>query len=344
MRAGYDPVVVAPIDSAAEHRMSSLSVDHIPVRIDRSGLTPLRDLQLFLSYRSIFRCISPRAFLGFTIKPNIYGCIAARLRGVPAIANISGLGTVFVRRGPLMWLVNCMYRVALRRAKVVFFQNPDDLDLFIGKRIVRSDQAQLLPGSGIDLIRYTPSPIPPGPLTFLLIARLLRDKGIREYVEAAVHLRADYPEVKFQLLGPLDTDNRTSIQQPELDRWVTKGAIEYLGATDDVRPFISAATVIVLPSNYREGVPRSLLEGAAMGRPLISTDMPGCREIVEHTKNGLLCEPRNVQSMANSMRNFIGMAPEQRQVMGTAARVTVEQRFSEELVIRAYLDALKAVV
>ena len=337
--AGYDPVVIAATDAAAEARMQALGVERIQVDLDRSGLNPIADLALLLEYRRILKRVSPAAVLGFTIKPNIYGCIAARSLGIPAMPNISGLGTAFLMGGPLKVLVTSMYRFAFRRCPVVFFQNPDDLELFVGDRIVRRSQARLVPGSGIDLERFAPAPLPPGTPRFLLIARLLRDKGICEYVEAARVLRAEQAEARFQLLGPIDTGNRSAIRQGELDRWIAEGTIEYLGSAEDVRPHIAAASAIVLPS-YREGLPRSLLEGAAMARPLIATDVPGCRELVEPGVNGLLCDVRSANSLVAAMRALIMSPFEERTKMGLASRKLVEERFSEQRVVQAYLDAL----
>jgi glycosyltransferase involved in cell wall biosynthesis len=337
--AGYDPVVVAPADDSLADRMAELGGRHVAVAVDRSGLNPVADLRLIAEYRRVLAEIRPAALLGFTIKPNIYGCLAARSLRIPAIANISGLGTVFIRRGPLLALVTVLYRFALARAAVVFFQNVDDRALFLERRIVRGDQARLLPGSGIDLERYAREPLPPGPVTFLLIARLLGDKGVREYVAAAEMLHGELPDARFQLLGPIDADNRTAISRSELDRWVESGTIDYLGETDDVRPFIARAGVVVLPS-YREGMPRSLLEAAAMGRPLIAADVPGCRGIVEDGANGFLCAAKDPESLADAMRRMARLTGEQRQAMGNAARKRVESEFSEAVVIRAYLDAL----
>ena len=337
--AGYDPVVVAPADDSLADRMAELGARHVAVAVDRSGLNPVADLRLIAEYRRVLAEIRPAALLGFTIKPNIYGCLAARSLRIPAIANISGLGTVFIRRGPLLALVTVLYRFALARAAVVFFQNVDDRALFLERRIVRGDQARLLPGSGIDLERYAREPLPPGPVTFLLIARLLGDKGVREYVAAAEMLHGELPDARFQLLGPIDADNRTAISRSELDRWVESGTIDYLGETDDVRPFIARAGVVVLPS-YREGMPRSLLEAAAMGRPLIAADVPGCRGIVEDGANGFLCAAKDPESLADAMRRMARLTGEQRQAMGNAARKRVESEFSEAVVIRAYLDAL----
>jgi len=336
---GYDALVVAPHDPHAEERLKQLDVERIVVRIDRAGLNPFADLRLFLRYRRILQDQRPAAFLGFTIKPNIYGCIAARTLGIPAIANISGLGTVFIKRGPLLALVAALYRLALSRAAVVFFQNPDDLGLFVERRMVRVDQARLLPGSGIDLERFAPSPLPEGPPTFLLIARLLGDKGVREFVAAARQLRPEVPGARFQLLGPLDEGNRTAIRRHERDGWIAEGVVDYLGETDDVRPFVEQATAVVLPS-YREGLPRSLLEAAAMARPLIATDVPGCREVVGDGETGFLCRARDSSSLAAAMKRLAGLPAEARKAMGAAARQHVEAKFSETVVIAAYLAEL----
>jgi len=336
---GYEPFVLAPSDSATEARKHDLGVEWIAVDFERSGLNPFSDFALLLKYRKILKCLRPVAYLGFTIKPNIYGSIAAHARGIPVIANISGLGTVFIRRGLLMALVSSLYRFALRRAAVVFFQNPDDRALFIERRLVQPDNARLLPGSGVDLQHFSPIPLPEGPVTFLFIGRLLGDKGVRELAEAARALSRQQLQVRVQLLGPIDEGNRTSITRAEVERWVGDGVIEYLGDADDVRPFIAKATAVVLPS-YREGLPRSLLEAGAMGRPLIATDVPGCREVVEDGVTGMLCAVRDPASLAQSMTRFAGLPKEERSAMGSASRRKIETKFSEDVVIGAYLDAL----
>ena len=338
--AGYEVVVVTPADPASSERMDALGVDWRPVAIDRSGLNPFADLRLLNEYRRIFREVQPIAVLGFTIKPNIYGAIAARRLRIPMIANVSGLGTVFIKRGLLLSLVTILYRAALRSAAIIFFQNPDDRQMFIDRRIVRPEQARLLPGSGVDLDRFRPQPLPDWPLTFLFVGRLLADKGVREFVNAARALRDELPGAKFQILGPLDSQNRTAIPEEEVQRWVAEGCVEYLGATEDVRPAIAAATAIVLPS-YREGLPRSLLEAGAMGRPLIATDVPGCREVVIEGETGFRCEARTSASLANTMKKLAILPDQDRKLMGQSARARVEQSFSEKVVIDAYLDALE---
>jgi glycosyltransferase involved in cell wall biosynthesis len=338
--AGYEPVVIAPPDAAAEDRMRDLGVDRIRVRVDRAGLNPWADLQLLARYHRVLNRLRPAAYLGYTIKPNIYGCYAAARLGIPAIPNVSGLGTAFMRDGPLQRIVTRLYRLGFRRAPQVFFQNGEDRDLFVERGMVRSDQARVLPGSGIDLDGFAPAPPAAGPAVFLFIGRLLRDKGIAEFVEAARLVRSAMPAARFQLLGPIDEGNRTAVGRTQLDSWVEEGVIEYLGTTDDVRPFVAASTAVVLPS-YREGLPRSLLEAAAMARPLIATDVPGCRQVVEHEVNGYLCGVRDAGSLAAAMRRLAELPAAARLAMGAAARGKVQDEFSETLVVAAYLDAIE---
>lgn len=340
--AGYKPVVVAPQDPAADSRMRAMGIDRIAIPIDRSGMNPLADFRLLLRYRQLLKRLRPAAYLGYTIKPNVYGCLAAAKLGIPAIANVSGLGTAFIRDGFLQKIVVWLYRVGFRRAPVVFFQNEEDRQLFIDRRIVRSEQARVLPGSGVDLTRFSPVPPPEGPPTFLLIGRLLRDKGVVEFVEAARELRSVLPAARFQLLGPIDEGNRTAIGAAELQSFVEDGVVEHLGTAEDVRPFIAAATAVVLPS-YREGLPRSLLEAGAMARPLIAADVPGCREVVEDGVNGYLCAARDARSLAEAMRRLGELPASERRSMGEAARRKVQAGFSEELVVRAYLEVLAGV-
>lgn len=337
--AGYEPIVIAPPDPAADKRMRELAVARIPIRIDRSGINPLADLKLLRRYRRLLKDLQPAAYLGYTIKPNIYGSLAAASLGIPALPNVSGLGTAFIRGGPLQRIVTRLYRIGFSGAPIVFFQNDEDRRLFVERRIVRDAQARVLPGSGVDLKRFVPAPPSVGPLIFLLVGRLLRDKGVLEFVEAARMLRRGLPQARFQLLGPIDEGNRSAVNRSELDSFVAGGVVEYLGTTDDVRPYIAGATCVVLPS-YREGLPRSLLEAAAMARPLIAADVPGCRDVVEDGVNGYLCTVRDPVSLAAAMRRVAELHPDERLAIGEAARRKVEERFSEEFVVRAYLDVL----
>lgn len=336
---GWSLVALAPTPYEVSSNQS-LPAQIVAVPLDRSGLNPLRDLGLLLSYRRLLRSLRPAVYLGWTIKPNIYGALAARMAGVPAILNVSGLGTAFLGGGLFARFVGLLYRIAFARAHVVFFQNADDRALFVERRLVRAEQARLLPGSGIDLGHYRPTPLPEGPPVFLLIARLLGDKGVREYVEAARMLRGNSSGARFQLLGPIDPDNRSAVTRGEVDGWVADGVVEYLGSADDVRPAIAASSIVVLPS-YREGLPRTLLEGAAMGRPLVATDVPGCRDLVDDGVNGMRCAVRDAGSLADAMLRMAALGPEALAAMGRASREKAERGFDERLVADAYVGALR---
>ncbi len=337
---GYRIIVVAPEDGHCS-KLGDLGIAFVPIPMNSSGVSVLEDLRLFARYLKEFRALRPFAYLGFTAKPNIYGSLAARMVGAKVINNVSGLGTLFIKRGPLTALLGQLYRFSFRTSSRVFFQNRDDLELFVGKGFVRRAQTGLLPGSGIDLARFKPGKRrrTPGSFRFLLVGRLLWDKGVAEYVEAARIVRATHPGVRFQILGPVGVNNRTAVPSASLERWRAENLIEYLGESDDVRIAVNQADCIVLPS-YREGLPRSLLEGAAMGKPLIATDVPGCRDAVADGETGYLCEVRSADSLAAAMRKMLEMPAEARRKMGERGRRKVEEEFCESRVIAKYLDAL----
>ena len=337
--AGYRMGVAAPPMDASS-QLEAAGIAFYPMRMLPTGMRPTADAALFRQYVRLLRSERPAAILGFTVKPNVYGSLAARLCGIPALNNITGLGTAFISKGPLESLVTALYRPALRKAEAVFFHNEDDRDLFVGRKIVRSEQAIVIPGSGIDLSRFKPEPLPgkaDAPV-FLLIGRLISEKGVREFVDAAARLKSDWPNARFQLLGDFATGPR-AVSRDELEGWVAAGTVEYLGSSPDVRPFIAAADCLVLPS-YREGLPRSLLEGAAMGRPLIATDAPGCRNLVEPGVTGFMCDVQSAASLAGAMESFLHLTPDERVEMGRRARQMVEERFSDERINEAYLVIL----
>ena len=338
--AGYRVGVAAP-PMEASSQLEAAGIAFYPVRMLPTGMRPSADAALFWQYLRLLRSERPAAILGFTVKPNVYRSRAARLCGIPAINNITGLGTAFISKGVLESLVSALYRPALRKAEAVFFHNDDDRELFVGRKIVRNEQAIVIPGSGIDLSRFKAEPLPgkaDAPV-FLLIGRLINEKGVREFVEAAVRLKSDWPNARFQLLGDFATGPR-AVSREELESWVAAGAVEILGSSPDVRPFIAAADCLVLPS-YREGLPRSLLEGAAMGRPLIATDAPGCRNLIEPGVTGFRCAVRSAPSLASAMEDFLRLTPDERAEMGGRARQMVEERFSDDRVNEAYLQVLQ---
>jgi glycosyltransferase involved in cell wall biosynthesis len=338
--AGYRVTALAPPD-AYSARLEAISVRFVPLPMDRQGVSPARDLLLLWRYYRALRGLRPDIFLGFTAKPNIYGSIAAHALGIKVINNVSGLGTAFIKTGLLTRIVTRLYAFAFRRSATVFFQNHEDRALFVAGGVVRPGQARLLPGSGVDLEKFSPVPATSArsEFTFLLIARLLWDKGVLEFVEAARLVQAEAPHARFRLLGFLDVPNRTAVARSDVEAWVAEGLIDYAGQTDDVRPFIATADCVVLPS-YREGLPRSLLEAAAMARPLIATDVPGCRQVVEHGVNGFLCAARDASSLAAAMLNMVRLTAAERSRLGAAGREKVETEFDARIMIRRYLDAI----
>jgi glycosyltransferase involved in cell wall biosynthesis len=285
----------------------------------------------------------PDVVLAYTVKPVIYGSICARIAKVPVMASmITGLGYAFsgdtLKRQLINILVRFLYLFGIRDNKVVFFQNPDDLKLFQSLGLIKDRNCPILiNGSGIDLSRFTPKPFP-SEISFLLIARLIKEKGIREYIEAARIIKRKHPKVRFRLVGMLDK-NPTSITTEELDNWVKEGIIEFLGLLNDVRPAITDSSVYVLPSFYREGTPRTVLEAMAMGRAVITTDAPGCRETVTEGINGFLVPVKNIPALVEAMEKFIvkpSLIPE----MGSASRQKAVDKYDVKKVNHVILKNL----
>lgn len=327
--------VLAPEDEYSE-RLKSVGVGFSPIAIDSKRVNPLSEVFTLRDFLSAYRRDRPSIILHFTPKPNIYGSLAATMLGIPFINNIAGLGTAFIRGGLLGFVVSVLYRVSQRSAKVVFFQNRDDLRLFTESKLVLASQARLLPGSGVDLETFSAMPKVAGPSTrFLMMARAIADKGVVEFVEAAKRVRLDYPETQFCLLGDSDPGNPSAVSNEQLFEWQQEGVLEWHRKVDDVRPHIKMADCVVLPS-YREGTPRSLLEGASMSRPLIAADTVGCREPVDDGVNGYLCKPRNVADLAEKMKQVVRQSGDERLAMALSGREKMENEYDEKLVIDQY--------
>ncbi len=336
---GHEVIAALPENDA---RVTALGVRTIVVPMARGGVSVLADMMLAIRFVVLMRRERPDVFLGWTIKPNVYGAFAAGALRIPAIVNISGLGTAFIRSSWLTAIAKWLYRAGLRRTATVFFQNADDRAVFVDAKLVPTDRTALLPGSGIDVVAYDPEsyPTPKANLfRFLLVARLIRDKGVYEYVAAARIVAARHPNVRFDILGPLDADNHTAIAACTLHGWCEDGSITYLGATEDVRPAIAYADCVVLPS-YREGTSRVLLEAGAMARPTIATDVPGCRDVVVDGQTGLLCRVRDAHDLAAKMETMLALPTAIRVAMGKAARANVARRFGEAVVIDRYRRAI----
>jgi glycosyltransferase involved in cell wall biosynthesis len=341
--AGYEVLAVAPSDEYAE-RLESLGCRFIHLSMDNKGTHPIRDATLFLRYCQIMYSQRPDVYLGFTVKPNVYGSLAAHLLGVQVINNIAGLGVAFNHGGWLNRLVRWLYKVALWRSRRVFFQNAEDLDIFVSDGLVAKSVCDRLPGSGVDLSRFAVSPLPSGPkVRFLLVARMLWEKGVGEFVEAARRLKSKGVHAEFCLLGFVDVQNPAAISRSQMDAWVAEGVIRYLGVSDDVPQIIRDADCVVLPSYYREGTPRSLLEAAAMGRPIITSDSVGCRDVVDHGVNGYLCRPRDAEDLADKLTRIVNMTAMERTAMGLRGREKMAGQFDERLVLAKYLSELRSI-
>lgn len=328
--SGAEVVVIAPFDDSVD-QIKAMGVRCIDVAMSRQGLNPVTEM---ITLIQIFRLISkekPQVVFNYSIKPVIYGSIAARWSGVSNIFSmVTGLGHLFMDQTLKYKIIRSvilpLYRSAIHGNSAVFFQNPDDKNLFIDNHLVDEDKGFVINGTGIDLERFTPSENQSVVTRFILVSRLLWSKGIKEYVEAARSLKRQYPEVEFQILGMYD-DNPTSIQETDMQAWQEEGVINYLGATDDVRPYLRDSSVFVLPTIYREGRPRAVVEAMATGRPVITTNTPGCRQTVIHDQNGFLVPIKNVPALAEAMERFI-VNPELIRKMGRRSRELAEEQYN----------------
>lgn len=336
---GHDVTVLAPLDDSVAE-LEALGCRTLPLAMNAKGLNPLEGLRLVSAFKRTFKTEKPDIVLSYTIKNNLFGAMAAKPLGIPFVPNVTGLGTAFLSGGALEKIAEILYRRAFAKLPIIFFQNEDDEALFVSRALVTSKQAHRLPGSGIDLQHYEAKAIPRKKTpAFLLIARLLRDKGVNEFVEAARQIKSERPDVKFQLLGAIGSENRSAIPASTVDAWVAEGVVDYLGTAKDVRPVIEAANCVVLPS-YREGAPRTLIEAAAMARPLITTDVPGCRSVVDDGENGFLCHVRDSRNLADAIAKFLALSTEQQKEMGKAGRAKMAREFDEQIVVDAYMSAI----
>ena len=323
-------------------KIRAMGVPFKDLPLDMKGLNPISDIRYFLALFFWYRREKPDIAHHFTIKPVIYGSIAARLAGTPkVISTITGLGYVFTGSGGsrLQTLVEFMYRVAFLFCDYVFFLNANDLDFFLSKGIVRPEKAGLLPGEGVDCSYFDAGLFPESnskdrPVV-LMVARLLKDKGVYEFVEAARIARKKGSKADFRLLGGRDENNPTVVSAQDLEEWAETGAVQWLGETGDVRPFIASASIVVLPS-YREGAPRSLMEASAMSRPVVATDVAGCRDVVRDGETGLLTPVKDSQALAEAILDLLS-DPAKAGEMGRQGRTFILNKYSEQIVIDSIL-------
>ena len=304
--------------------------------LDRRGINPVTDLKLFFRYIGLLRKEKPDLVIGYTIKPNIYGGLACRLLGIPYAGNITGLGTAFQKEGLLRALVTFLYKIALKKAKVLFFENSGNLDLFVRERIVDGEKCCLLSGAGVNLEHYAYTPYPPEePVRFLFVGRVMKEKGIEELFCAMERLHSEGANCTLDVLGGFEEDYKEIIAQHEASGW-----LRYHGYVTDVRPYIADCHCFVLPS-YHEGMANTNLECAAMGRPLITSDIPGCREAVIPLESGLLCQAQDADSLYDAMKQFLNLPHAAREQMGTAGRGHMEAVFDKNRVVKETMRGLR---
>jgi len=345
---GLSVFALAPdFDEAKRFEARVLGAEPIEFSLSRTGMNPMRDAADMLRLALLLHRLKPNIILVYAAKPVIYGTLAAWIAQIPSkYAMIEGLGYVFttseckepLKRRALRGMVLMLYAAALRHANLVFFLNRDDIDEFSKNRIIAPEKAFLLGGIGVNLVEWRPKPPTLKPVTFLLVARLLREKGIVEYYKAARIVKQKHTQTRFILIGGLDS-NPGALSHAEIEAWIAEGIIEWPGRVSDVRQWMEKSSVFVLPSYYREGVPRSIQEAMAMARPVITTDAPGCRDTVIDGENGFLVPVRDFEALASAMEKFI-QQPELIIKMGQASRQMAEEHFDINKINKTILQAM----
>ena len=343
MDEGHCVTVLSTGTEADKSFAASLGFEVIDV--GTSNTNPAEVLAYIKNLRAALKQVNAQLCLTFTMRPAIWGNIVSRSLRIPVITNITGIGPLAHSNSMAYRVARKLYRTALNKTKVVFFQNKDDLKIFEERKFIRKSQAEIIPGSGVDIDHFLPQPNENnnGDFVFLFISRLIKDKGILEYVSAAMELKKQYPHVKCQVIGPYYNQNLKDniISETQIQTWHNEGSLEYLGAANDVRPFIAASHCIVLPS-YREGMSNVLLEAASMQRPAIAADVTGCKEIIDAGKTGFLCRVKDAVDLRHCMEKMLHLSPEERAHMGVAARERVKTYFDKRIVIAAYLQHINA--
>lgn len=333
---GHEVIALTPIKERAD-QLEALGVRLINTVIDRRGLNPLHDLSLFRQYRRILKKVKPDIAVTYTIKPNVYGGVACRITGITYAGNITGLGTAFESTGMLRKVATLMNKVALKKAKCVFFENSENRDLFVNEGIIRKSQAVLLNGAGVNLEQFSYKPYPDdmNGVRFLFMGRVMKEKGIDELFAAMQRLIEEGQKCFLDVVGPFEEDYKDKLEQYEKAGW-----LKYHGYQKDVRPFIAACDCFVLPS-YHEGMANTNLECAAMGRPIITSNIPGCKEAVIDGESGYLCEPKDTESLYEAMKRMLHTSREERAQMGRVGRKHMEDVFDKKKVVEETIIQLK---
>jgi len=343
---GHDVSIIAPQDNFSAKLVSEGFTFH-HIYTNNYSTNPFHDLKTLLQLRKIYKKNNFDFIFHYTIKPNIYGTLAARWCNIPSVAITTGLGRLFTYNNIIVKKFSkILYQIAARYSKQVWFLNERDLNIFITKGITSKEKTFLLPSEGIDLQKFQPDTnrsIEQKQLTFLFAGRIIWDKGVKEYITAAKIIKEKYPNINFQMLGFVDPSNPNSVPYKYIQEWQRKNVITYLGETEDVRPFLNETSCLIFPSFYNEGISRILLEAAAMAKPIITTDNVGCRDVVKDNYNGFICQPKDIDDLVNKIERFIKLPSEEKIQMGKNGRKVVLKNFDESIIIQKYIDYLNGV-
>lgn len=341
VKEGHQVYVLAPKDDHSDN-IVKLGCHYIEVIIDNKGSNIFKDLFLLHRLYKQYKKIKPDLIFHYTIKPNIYGTLAAYFTGFKSIAVITGLGYTFINYNSTAKIAKLLYKISLKKSQKVWFINYEDRKKFIKDRLLSRDLMEILPSEGVDMVKYAPREkrVNDNVFRFVLIARLLWDKGVGELIIATEEIKKKYKNVEVQFVGFVDVDNPQAISKKQVDEWMSKGLINYLGSTDDVRNFIGDADCVVLPS-YREGISKILLEAASMAKPIIASNVPGCRDIVEQASSGYLCRVKDPKDLELKMQKMLTLSNAELRQMGKRGREHIKREFNEEIVIKKYLKTIK---
>ncbi len=341
----YEIVCVANNDDLSNTSiqiLKDLKIRFIKVNISRKGMNPIEDLKYLIKLVKIYKDEKPNLVMHFTIKPNIYGTIASKIAGVVSLNTINGLGSAIIKENFFSKILKYLYKFSLLFSKKVFFQNNDDLDFFVENKLVNKNKTAIVPGSGVDTKSFSDCTSTNNELTFLLVSRLLKDKGIYEYIAAIKELNKSNLNCKFLLAGQFDFGNPSAITKEEVKEWEDASIIKFLGKTDNIKEFFKIADIIVLPS-YREGLSRVLIEAASASKPIITTNMAGCKDVVDNGINGYLCEVKSIQSLQNCIKKMIQLSNSERVNMGENSKQMAAKRFDKDRVNEIYFKEIEKI-
>jgi len=341
----YEIVCVANNDELSNTSMQilkDLKIRFIKVNISRKGMNPIEDIKYLMKLVKIYKNEKPNLIMHFTIKPNIYGTIASKIAGVPSINTINGLGSAIIKENFLSKILKYLYKFSLIFSKKVFFQNNDDLDFFVDNKLVNKNKTGIVPGSGVDTKTFSDCTSVNNELTFLLVSRLLKDKGIYEYIGAIKNLKQQGIQCKFLLAGQFDFGNPSAITKEEVKEWEDASITKFLGKTDKIKEFLKMADIIVLPS-YREGLSRVLIEAASASKPIITSNVAGCKDVVDDGVNGYLCEVKSTQSLQNCIQKMFQLSNRERVIMGVNSKQIAVKRFDKDRVNEIYFKEIEKI-